>query len=112
MPQITPPSAKKLNQKQKILALMCRQPDKWFYPYEFMRPDLGALFVGYKAPTRICELHAKYPFLFEKKAEDKYMQRKLNIDKIAMWYHSLSPELKETVNQFLPVEHIDPSRPF
>lgn len=112
MPQVIPPPVKRMTQNQKILALMCRVPNKWFYPYEFMNPSLEALFVGYKAPVRIAELHTKYPFLFEKKTEDKYMQRKLNINKIAIWYHQLSPELKATVNQYLPVGYVqlnDPS---
>lgn len=102
MPQIIPPPAtKKLNQKQRILALMCQQPDKWFYPYEFMRPDMpDDLYVGYKAPTRIAEMHHDYPTLFEIKSEDKYMQRKLNIDKISIWYSLLTSDLKEIADQY------------
>ena len=103
MPQITPPPAKRFTQKQKILALMCRQPNKWFYPYEFMKPDLGAMFIGYKAPTRISELRHDYPFLFETKKYDKYMQRKLNLEKLSVWYEQLKPELKDTVDQYLTV---------
>lgn len=100
MPQVIPPPAKRMTQKHKILALMCRQPNKWFYPYEFMKPSLGALYIGYKAPTRITELHKDYPTLFEKKSEDKYMQRKLNIDAIHTWYPTLPENLKDVIDQY------------
>jgi hypothetical protein len=103
MPEIKPPAVKKLTQKQKILALMCRQPNKWFYPYEFMKPSLGALYVGYKAPTRITELNKSYPFLFEDKKEDKYKQRRLNVKAMNVWYEALSPEFKDIVDQFYTV---------
>lgn len=100
MPQITPPPVKRMTQKEKILALMCREPHKWFYPYEFMKPDLGALYVGYKAPTRIAEMHHDNPLLFETKKDDKYMQRRLNVDKFDIWYADLKPELKNIVDQY------------
>lgn len=103
MPQVIPPPVKRMTQKQKILALMCREPNKWFYPYEFMKPDLGALYIGYKAPTRIAELHHDYPSLFEIKKEDKYMQRKLNVERFATWYETLKPELKDTIDQYYTV---------
>ncbi len=103
MPEVKPPAPKKLTQKQKILALMCRQPNKWFYPYEFMKPSLGALYVGYKAPTRITELNKSYPFLFEDKKEDKYKQRRLNVSAMPQWYESLPTELKDIVDQFYQV---------
>lgn len=100
MPQIIPPPVKRFTQKQKILALMCRHPEKWFYPYEFMKPDMGALYVGYKAPVRIAEMQHDVPLLFEKKSEDKYMQRKLNIDRIDEWYPLLKPDLQDVVDQY------------
>lgn len=102
MPQITPPQAQRLTQKQKILILMCQNPTKWFYPYEFMKPGLGALYVGYKAPTRIAEMQHAVPSLFEKKHEDKYMQRKLNVDEMDRWYDQLSPDLQQIIDQYYP----------
>ena len=110
MPQVVLPPVKRFTQKQKILALMCREPNKWFYPYEFMKPNLGALFVGYKAPTRIAELNHDYPFLFEAKKDDKYLQRKLNMAQIDKWYESLKPELRETVDQYLTVGDLPSAR--
>lgn len=103
MPQITPPPVHKMTQKEKIVALMCRHPNKWFYPYEFMKPDLGALYVGYKAPTRIAELHNKYLFMFETRNKEQFKQRKLNIEQIDKWYDRLTPQLKQTVDQYLQV---------
>lgn len=94
-----------MTQQQKILTIMCRQPSKWFYPYEFMRPDLGDLYVGYKAPTRISELHAKYPYLFQTKKEDKYMQRRLNLKEFDKWYERLDEDLKEVVDRELDIRH-------
>lgn len=70
-----------------------------------MTPDLGAFFVGYKAPTRIAEMHKEYPLLFEIKSEDKYMQRKLNTDRMGLWFSQLDRELKAVVTQYykLPI---------
>ncbi len=106
MPEVKLDAPPRLTQKQKVLALMCQQPDKWFYPYEFMKPGLGAFYVGYKAPTRISEMHKSYPRLFEKKSEDKYMQRKLNTAEINNWYEQLEPRLKDMVDQFLQVGEV------
>jgi len=97
------PDAYKLTQNQKILALMCRRPKKWFYPYEFMKPGLEWLYVGYKAPTRIAEMQKKVPLLFNKKSEDKYMQRQLNVQQIDIWYEQLTPDLQYIVDRFLKV---------
>lgn len=91
-------SGRPLTQKQKILKIMCRQPNKWFFPYEFMKPSLGPLFVGYKAPTRISEMHKDISTLFEKKFDDKYMQRKLNIKQINSWYSMLPDNLKQIID--------------
>lgn len=106
MPEVLPPvePVNKMTQKMKILALMCRHPNKWFYPYEFMKPNLGYLYVGYKAPTRIAEMHHDYPFLFETKKDDKYMQRRLNIKDYDMWYDRLKPQLKQVVDQYYNTE--------
>ncbi len=103
MPEITPPKAKKLTQKQKILALMCQQPNKWFFPYEFMQPQLGAMFVGYEAPTRIAEMQAANKAMFETRWEDKYLQRRLNVKQFSEWYELLKPDQKDIVDRFYKV---------
>jgi hypothetical protein len=66
----------------------------------YEKPDMGALYVGYKAPVRIAEMQHDVPLLFEKKSEDKYMQRKLNIDRIDEWYPLLKPDLQDVVDQY------------
>lgn len=81
---------------------MCRESNKWFYPYEFMNPELGSLYVGYKAPTRIAEMHKKYPRLFETRSEDKYVQRRLNTKQRNQWYEYLDKELQDVVDRELP----------
>lgn len=103
MPQVKLLPVHRMTQKDKIVALMCRHPNKWFYPYEFMKPDLGALYVGYKAPTRIAELHNKYPTMFETRNKEQFKQRKLNLATINTWYEQLTPHLKQTVKQYLQV---------
>lgn len=85
---------------------MIRRPDKWFYPYEFMKPGLGDLYVGYKAPTRIAEMQKRAPSMFEKKSEDKYMQRRLNVEDLNIWYDLLSPDLQEIVDEYYEMEYI------
>lgn len=106
MPQITPPpikSAKGLTQKQKIIALMCQQPAKWFYAHDFMKPQLGHMFVGYKAETRLRELHLDYPQMFERARDGKYIKRRINAADITTWYDTLKPELRQIVGQYLKV---------
>lgn len=87
----------KLSQKQKILTIMCRDKDKWFYPYEFMDNNLGDLFVGYKAPTRIAELAHDYPGMFLEKQSGKYTMRRLNGEKFLEWFPELSKDLRQVV---------------
>lgn len=100
MLEVKAPPVKQFTQKQKILLLMCQQPKKWFYPYEFMKPGLGPLYVGYKAPTRIAEMQHDVPMLFEKKSEDKYLQRRLNVNEIDIWYDLLKSELREIIDKY------------
>lgn len=84
----------KFTQHQKVLAIMCKQPDKWFYPYEFMDDNLGFLYVGYKAPTRIAELDHDNPGMFLSQTKGKYVQRKLNMDKAHEWFYDLPKDLR------------------
>ncbi len=101
-----------MTQQQKILTLMCQSPHKWFYPYEFMKPTLDELYVGYKAPVRIAEMHKKYPLLFERKTEDKYMQRRINMARYSEWYWDLDRSLQRICLNLLgspPVESKQPA---
>lgn len=95
-PPITP--GKGLTQYQKLLTIMCRDTtNKWFYPYDFMQSQLGQLFVGYKAPTRLNELEHDYPELFERQPEGKYIKRRINRSTVSQWFNGLSKDLKQVV---------------
>lgn len=100
MPQVILPAiqrGKKLTQYQKIVKLMCQDTGKWFYPYDFMRPGLGELFVGYKAPTRLNELESDYPAMFSRESEGKYIKRRINSTTVGEWFSGLSKDLKSIV---------------
>lgn len=101
MPEVIPPPiqrGKGLTQNQKILILMCRgTKDKWFFPYDHMRPELGELFVGYVVQSRLTELQRDYPQMFEKEVDGKYTKRRLNRDKIAEWFPTLPKDLRQVV---------------
>lgn len=89
----------KLSQKQKILTIMTREPNRWFYPYDFMRNDLGQYFVGYKAGTRLSELEHDYPGIFETKSEGKYVLRKLNKERMAIIFNTLPKDLRYAIHR-------------
>lgn len=103
MLQVKTSKPTRLTQKHKILILMCRKPNKWFYAYEFMKPNLGELYVGYEAPTRIGDLKRLASNIFEQKQEDKYTQHKLNVAEIETWYELLPSDLKAIVKNNLKV---------
>ncbi len=112
--QITPPSpypVKKLTQYQKIVKLMCQdKTGRWFFPYDFMRPELGELFVGYKAPTRLNELESDYPDMFSREPDGKYIKRRINRATVAKWFDDLSKDLKQVVAKelnYYPYKPVD-----
>jgi hypothetical protein len=86
-----------MTQYQKIVTIMCRDRHRWFFPYDFMNPALGDLFVGYKAPTRIAELANDYPKMFQSRTEGKYVQRRLNPNDFQEWFAELPKSLRQIV---------------
>lgn len=86
-----------MTQYQKILTLMCQQPKRFFYPYDFMDRGLGHLFVGYKAPTRMNELEHDYPQLFERMVEGKYVRRRIQAETVGEWFNTLPKDLRQVV---------------
>ena len=62
-------------QHYKILALMATDPDRWWLPTDFMKPELGEYFVGYEASARLSELAKQNKV--ESKKIGKYMARRL-----------------------------------
>jgi len=84
-----------LTQHEKIVKLMVIRPDHvWWYPYDFMRGDLGDYFVGYKAPTRLAELENKFPLMFESKREGKYIIRRFRKEGLNDFYYQLPDRMK------------------
>jgi len=60
---------------------MATDPTRWWLPQDFMRPELGELFVGYEASARLSELAKLYPEKIESKRQGKYMARRLIVSK-------------------------------
>lgn len=88
-----------LSQKEKILVIMAKDPTRWFYPYDFMRGDLGDLFVGYKASSRISELAHDYPKIFESEVDGKYVKRRLKMSSVKEWYYDLPVSYRKVLKQ-------------
>lgn len=84
----------KPTQHQKIIHLMTKQNKKWFYPYDFMRPGLGDYYVGYKAPSRLSELNRKYPKMFIKDIDGRFVRYRINVQDFDEWYEQLPFSLK------------------
>lgn len=76
---------------------MCRDKGRWFYPYDFMKTQLGELFVGYEAGARISELAKKYPTVITSLPDGKYFKRRLNYETIDEWFDLLDTDHKDVV---------------
>jgi hypothetical protein len=62
-----------------------------------MKNGLGDLYVGYKASSRLPELANEYPKLFLEKPNGKYVQRRINVDEIELWFDGLNKDLRQVV---------------
>lgn len=96
-----------MKQRDKILAYMAKQPDKWYYPYDFMPPRMemnSEYFVGYEASARLSELASEYPDMIETKQDGKYKCRRLNMRGYSYWYKQLPIELQKLVKDIKPKE--------
>ncbi len=75
---------KKQSQKEKVLSIwvqgQAKDTERWFYPYDFIQ--YHELFIGYKAPTRFCEMCLEYTELIETKMDGKYRIGRLRLDNI------------------------------
>lgn len=75
---------------------MIGSPSKvWWYPYDFLNHD--GIFIGYKAPTRICELALDYPEMIESKMEGKYKLTRFRYDNTVQFLPKLVPKLRKFV---------------
>lgn len=88
-----------MTQYQKILTIMARYRGRWFFPYDFMKPELGSLFVGYKAPTRIAELAKDHPDIFEWEKDGQYVKRRLKLSTINEWFYELPVSLRKVLSK-------------
>jgi len=83
----------------KILTLLSRYPNRWFLHQDFMKPDLGSLFVGYMAPRRLRELRQDYPQIFKIDKEGEQLKCRLDLDNIKEWYYDLPDKYKKILRQ-------------
>ena len=86
-----------MTQYQKVMTVLCQSPNRWFYPFDFMRPEAGDLFVGYKAGTRLAELAHDYPGMLEKRVEGKYTQYRVCKNTVGEWFNTIPKDLRQVV---------------
>lgn len=90
-----------LTQQQKILSVMVRDRTRiWFLPQDFMRSDLGELFVGYEASARLSELGKDYPDMIESRRNGKYVTRRLKIENLQAFYSFIPDELRAIFDRY------------
>lgn len=89
------------SQKLKLLSIWLKlqtsNPERWFFPYEFIQHD--GVFIGYKAPTRFSELCVDYPGLIESKMDGKYRIGRLRLDNQVGW--NVTDDLKSFLDSEL-----------
>jgi hypothetical protein len=104
MPQITPPVAdpvKSLTQHQKIVAQMCKYPEKqWWLASDFMKQELGELFVGYEATARLAELIGDNPEMFETERQGRFRAVRMRFETGKEWYSNIAPKLQRMVKLY------------
>lgn len=84
---------------QKILTIMAKEPQRYFKQSDFMKPELGQYFVGYKVAARLSELMRDYPDIIETKKDGKYQTYRLKMENLKDWYYSLDPKLRRMFEQ-------------
>lgn len=68
-------------------------PQRFFFGYEFIG-TLGAPdFVGYKAPTRFCEMCLDYPDMIESHEEGKYRVGRLRFENASVFLKKLPADM-------------------
>lgn len=84
-----------MGQQEKILALMIKRKNEqdWFYAPDFMKENLGELFVGYEASARMTELVKQYPHLFEVRQRGRYREIRLRFEDIDSIFKNSAPGL-------------------
>jgi len=70
-------------------------PDKRFWlASDFMKPELGELFVGYEATARLAELVSDYPDMFETERQGRFRAVRIKFEDGKQWYSTISPKLQ------------------
>ena len=89
-----------------MLALLIKKSrgEHFVYPYELTQD--GDTFVGYKAPTRFCELMDDYPEMIESRKAGKYRVGRFRLEDTAMFLPTLPPRLRRVVERALTL-HTD-----
>lgn len=104
MPQIAPPPATPtpgLTQHQKIVAQMCKHHTKeWWLASDFMKPEMGDLFVGYEATARLAELIKENPDMFETKRVERFRAVRVRFETGKDWYKDINPKLQRMVKLY------------
>lgn len=89
-----------LSQQQKIMYVLVRDDSgRWFFPYDFMKSDMGDLFVGYEASARLSELGKEYPEIIESQRDGKYIKRRIIPGRLLPNLHLLSKDLRYIVHR-------------
>lgn len=108
MPQVIAPPiqpGKRLTQHQKIVAQMCKHHTKeWWLASDFMKPELGELFVGYEATARLAELIGENPDMFETKRIERFRAVRMRFETGKDWYKTISPKLQSMVKRYYKPE--------
>ena len=92
----------KETQTEKLLKVWVRKAirdNRFYFPYEFISD--GAIFIGYKAPTRFSEICLEYPEMVEARMDGKYRIGKLRLDNTADFLQKLPIKLKKVVQEEL-----------
>lgn len=104
MPQVQPPAPQPvqgLTQHQKIVAQMCKHPDKkWWLASDFMKSDLGELFVGYEATARLAELVGENPDMFETERQGRFRAVRMRFETGKEWYEKVNPKLQRMIKLY------------
>ena len=101
-PRIEPPNPypqKPLTQHQKIVAIMCKHDlKKWWLPKDLMVS--GDFFVGYEASARLSELQKSHPYMFESRANGRFLERRIRFETGKEWFSTIPKELQSMVRKY------------
>ena len=93
----------KNTQQEKILRLMCaRRQQEWWRPPDFMKEELGELFVGYEASARLSDLAHDFPAMIETRLRGNHKERRIRWETKDQWAFLLPPAIRDIINRSLP----------